>query len=185
MLRMDIKKVVLLISGNYFNLLLGNIISAIINIDDFAVCSKEKQDKGYRIRTNIIFGIHVFCALSIVFALWTSKQEDKWNKEFNQYILDGNYTEAAELLSKHDSNMNERTVEKYLNLYENAQIPADIADIVAKYYNGLSDKATFSENVEGYLQGILWKMPGEQQEKSIKFCRMLKVKGRKKQKVLQ
>ena len=79
--------------------------------------------------------------------------------------MDGNYTEAAELLSKHDSNMNERTVEKYLNLYENAQIPADIADIVAKYYNGLSDKATFSENVEGYLQGILWKMPGEQQEK--------------------
>jgi hypothetical protein len=34
--------VVLLISGNYFNFLLRNIISAIINIDDFAVCSKEK-----------------------------------------------------------------------------------------------------------------------------------------------
>lgn len=138
-------------------------LSLILTILRFA--QRKKQDKGYRIRTNIIFGIHVFCALSIVFALWTSKQEDKWNKEFNQYILDGNYTEAAELLSKHDSNMNERTVEKYLNLYENAQIPADIADIVAKYYNGLSDKATFSENVEGYLQGILWKMPGEQQEK--------------------
>lgn len=126
---------------------------------------RKKQDKGYRIRTNIIFGIHIFCALSIVIALWTSKQEEKWNKEFNQYMLDGNYTEAAELLSKHDSNMNEETVMNYLNLYENAQIPEDIADIVAKYYNGLSDKAAFSENVEGYLQGILWKMPEEQQEK--------------------
>lgn len=138
-------------------------LSLILTILRFA--QRKKQDKGYRIRTNIIFGIHIFCALSIVFALWTSKQEEKWNKEFNQYMLDGNYTEAAELLSKHDSNMNEETVMNYLNLYENAQIPEDIADIVAKYYNGLSDKAAFSENVEGYLQGILWKMPEEQQEK--------------------
>lgn len=73
-------------------------LSLILTILRFA--QRKKQDKGYRIRTNIIFGIHIFCALSIVFALWTSKQEEKWNKEFNQYMLDGNYTEAAELLSK-------------------------------------------------------------------------------------
>ena len=142
-------------------------LSLILTILRFA--QRKKQDKGYRIRTNIIFGIHVFCALSIVFALWTSKQEEKWNKEFNQYMLDGNYNEAAELLSKHDSSMNEETVMNYLNLYENAQIPEDITDIVTEYYNGLSDKTTFSENVEGYLQGILWKMPEEQQEKASKI----------------
>lgn len=139
-------------------------ISIVLTIVRFA--GIKTQSGSYKVRTIIAVCIQVFLVTCFVGAIAFIVIDDmQWDKEYALYFEDRNYEQAKGMLDKkYMNNLSVDAIERYFDLFEQCRNYQDVDILIEKYYDTLSDKTSFDENVYIMVEEILNELSKEQIE---------------------
>jgi chemotaxis protein histidine kinase CheA len=122
--------------------------------------SWKNNAKGYNIRSVVMTAIHV---IFIIIIMVTSALTQKENQKFEQAISAGEYQTAKGLLEDQDKK-SFSVIRDYFKIYDASGDYSGVEDVVAEYYDGLSDKTQFNEKLQELINEKMDDMTDEQQK---------------------
>ena len=126
----------------------------------------KKQPKGYRIRTKAALLICAILTILVILGLYFTHQDVKWENQYKQYIENGEYSNAKEMLDEKTLNtMSLDNANAYLDLLERYNVTVDVGTVIQSYYDGLDEKTDFDEELQNRVKSMLPLLDSQTQSK--------------------